>query len=139
MADNSFFDEQSEQSLVKSTIIAKYFDVWASVIISTQKKFPGSEPAVIRFLSLEPLLSPLPNIDLSCIDWVIVGGESGSGARLMKKDWVIDICQECRIEKVPFFFKQWGGINKKKAGRLLDGKTYGEMPKNMLVAVESHI
>lgn len=95
--------------------------------------------AVIRFLSLEPLLSQLPNIDLSGIDWVIVGGESGAGARLMKKDWVVDICQQCRKEMIPFFFKQWGGINKKKAGRLLDGKTYSEMPKKMLVAAESYM
>lgn len=85
-------------------------------------------PASVRFLSLEPLLSPLSKIDISHIDWVIVGGESGVGARPMKKEWVIDICQQCRHEMVPFFFKQWGGANKKKAGRLLDGKIYSEMP-----------
>ncbi len=87
-------------------------------------------PAMIRFLSLEPLLGPLPNMDLTGIDWVIVGGESGVGARPMLKEWVIDIYQQCLKAKVPFFFKQWGGVNKKKNGRMLDGKHYDEMPKD---------
>ncbi|MBU4445947.1 phage Gp37/Gp68 family protein [bacterium] len=85
--------------------------------------------AAVRFLSLEPLLGPLPNMDLSCIDWVIVGGESGPGARLMDEKWVLDIHQQCRKADVPFFFKQWGGVNKKKTGRLLNGRIYSEMPE----------
>ena len=85
--------------------------------------------AAVRFLSLEPLLGPLPNMDLSCIDWVIVGGESGPGARLMNEKWVLDIQQQCRTADVPFFFKQWGGVNKKKTGRLLNGRNYSEMPE----------
>lgn len=89
-------------------------------------------PAAIRFLSLEPLLGPLPNMDLTDIDWVIVGGESGAGARPMHKEWVIDIYQQCLKAKVPFFFKQWGGVNKKKAGRLLDGRTYDGMPREAI-------
>ena len=86
-------------------------------------------PASIRFLSLEPLLGPLPNMDLSNIHWAIVGGESGPGARPMEKKWVIEILKQCKEAGVPFFFKQWGGVNKKRTGRLLDGKTYDEMPE----------
>ena len=85
--------------------------------------------AAVRFLSLEPLLGSLPNMDLSCIDWVIVGGESGPGARLMDEKWVLDIQQQCHKADVPFFFKQWGGVNKKKTGRLLNGIIYSEMPE----------
>ena len=84
--------------------------------------------ALVRFLSLEPLLGPIPNLPLEGIDWVIVGGESGPGARPMKKAWVIDIRDQCIRNGVPFFFKQWGGTNKKKAGRLLDGCTWDQMP-----------
>ncbi len=84
--------------------------------------------ARIKFLSLEPLIGPLPDLVLTGIDWVIVGGESGPGARAMKKEWVIDIRDQCATEKVPFFFKQWGGRFKSKTGRLLDGKLYNEMP-----------
>lgn len=87
-------------------------------------------PASIRFLSLEPLLGPLGYLELCNIDWVIVGGESGPGARSMKKEWVIQIKEQCTEQNVPFFFKQWGGINKKKTGRLLDGRTWDEMPLN---------
>jgi protein gp37 len=70
----------------------------------------------------------MTNLDLEGIGWVIVGGESGPGARLMKKEWVLEIRNQCQAAGVPFFFKQWGGINKKKAGRLLDGKIWDEMP-----------
>ena len=76
------------------------------------------------FESLEPLLGPLPNMDLSNIDWVIVGGESGPSARPMDEKWVINIQKQCRKANVSFFFKQWGGVNKKKAGRLLKGRDY---------------
>ena len=85
-------------------------------------------PATVKFLSLEPLLGPLGALDLSEISWVIVGGESGPGARPMDPDWVRDIRDKCIRHHVPFFFKQWGGTNKKKTGRLLDGRTWEAMP-----------
>ncbi len=85
--------------------------------------------AKTKFLSLEPLLGPLPKLNLDGIDWVIVGGESGPGARPIKPGWVSNILSQCQEAKVPFFFKQWGGTNKKKAGRLLNGRTWDEMPK----------
>jgi protein gp37 len=84
--------------------------------------------AHVKFLSLEPLLGPLTALDLSGIDWVIVGGESGPGARPMSTEWVIDIRQQCLKAGVPFFFKQWGGVKKKKNGRLLEGRTWEQMP-----------
>jgi protein gp37 len=84
--------------------------------------------ASVRFLSLEPLLGPLHKLKLRGIDWVIVGGESGPGARPMDPAWVTDIRDQCRRAGVSFFFKQWGGANKKKAGRILDGRTWDEMP-----------
>ena len=86
-------------------------------------------PAKVRFLSLEPLLGPIPNLNLDGIHWVICGGESGPGARPMKIDWVRSIRDQCVEAGVPFFFKQWGGVNKKKAGRLLDGRNWNEYPK----------
>lgn len=86
-------------------------------------------PAAIRFLSCEPLIGSLRGINLSNIHWVIVGGESGPGARPMQVEWVREIFRACRSEKVPFFFKQWGGVRKDLTGRLLRGKTYDEMPR----------
>jgi protein gp37 len=82
----------------------------------------------VKFLSLEPLLGPLAKLNLRGIDWVIVGGESGPRARTMDAAWVTDIRDQCRRARVAFFFKQWGGKNKKKAGRILDGRTWDEMP-----------
>jgi protein gp37 len=84
--------------------------------------------ARVKFLSLEPLIGPLPNLDLSHIDWVIVGGESGHRPRPMEADWVLDIKEQCDKSGVAFFFKQWGGRNKKAAGRILNGRTYDQMP-----------
>jgi len=84
--------------------------------------------ANVKFLSLEPLLGPISSISLEAIDWVIVGGESGPKCRPVKESWVIDIRNHCQKAKVPFFFKQWGGINKKKTGRELEGRTWDEMP-----------
>lgn len=84
--------------------------------------------AHIKFLSLEPLLGPLPNLDLCDINWVIVGGESGPGARPMEEGWVIDIRDQCLASQVPFFFKQWGGIHRRRAGRLLKGRTWDQVP-----------
>lgn len=87
-----------------------------------------STKAHIKFLSLEPLLGPLPRMSLGGINWAIVGGESGPGARPMKEEWVLQIKDKCAAAGVAFFFKQWGGPNKKRAGRLLDGKTWNELP-----------
>jgi protein gp37 len=85
--------------------------------------------AHIKFLSLEPLLGPLPQLNLTDIDWVIVGGESGPGSRAMEESWVIDIRDQCIEAGVAFFFKQWGGVNKKRSGRVLEGQTWDELPK----------
>jgi protein gp37 len=85
-------------------------------------------PARIKFLSLEPLLGPLPHLDLRGINWAIVGGESGPGARPMNPAWVTEIRDQCREAGVAFFFKQWGGVQKKRTGRLLEGRTWDEMP-----------
>jgi protein gp37 len=86
-------------------------------------------PAAVRFLSIEPLLEDLGEVDLEGIHWVIVGGESGAGARPMEKEWVLSIRDQCERAKIPFFFKQWGGVRKSKAGRALDGRTYDERPR----------
>ncbi|WP_080056978.1 DUF5131 family protein [Spirosoma aerolatum] len=87
-----------------------------------------STNAQVKFLSLEPLIGPLPNLNLAGIDWVIVGGESGHRPRPIKEEWVQDIRLQCERAGVAFFFKQWGGKNKKESGRLLNGRTYDEMP-----------
>jgi protein gp37 len=87
-----------------------------------------SAPAAVRFLSVEPLLEDIGNINLSGISWVIVGGESGRKARPIKSEWVVSIRNQCKASGVPFFFKQWGGKNKKQAGRELNGSTYNEFP-----------
>jgi protein gp37 len=86
--------------------------------------------ARIKFLSIEPLLKRCPDLDLNGIDWVIVGGESGPGARPMKPDWVREIRDQCKDQKVAFFFKQWGGTFKKRTGRVLDGRTWDELPES---------
>ena len=108
-------------------------NIWAGVSVENSDYLHRidclrSTGAKIKFLSLEPLLGPLPHLDLSGIDWVIVGGESGPKARKMEPDWAIEIRDICLQQKVPFFFKQWGGVNKKKNGRLLDGRTWDQMP-----------
>ena len=94
-------------------------------------------PARVRFLSIEPLLEDLGSFSLEGIKWVIVGGESGPGARLMDKSWVLAIRDRCRHAQVPFFFKQWGGVRKAEAGRELDGKTYSEFPTRPPMTVPS--
>ncbi|MBI5498019.1 MAG: phage Gp37/Gp68 family protein [Deltaproteobacteria bacterium] len=87
--------------------------------------------AAVKFLSLEPLLGPLGRLNLKGIDWVIVGGESGPGARPMSEEWVLEIKDQCSAANVAFFFKQWGGFHKKRAGRLLEGRTWDEMPSSV--------
>jgi protein gp37 len=89
--------------------------------------------AQTKFLSLEPLLGPLPDLELHGIDWVIVGGESGPGARPMQADWVRDIRDKCLQNEVPFFFKQWGGVFKKRTGRTLDNRTWDQMPSQKML------
>jgi protein gp37 len=89
-------------------------------------------PAAVRFLSLEPLIGPLEGLDLNGLHWVIVGGESGPGARVMKPAWVRSLRRQCRAARVPFFFKQWGGVFKKHSGRELDGRTYDEFPRRVI-------
>jgi protein gp37 len=111
--------------------------VWWGVSVENRKYgLPRIEDlqntdAAMRFLSVEPLLEDLGKFDLGGIDWVIVGGESGHGARPMKKEWVVSVRDQCRREGVPFFFKQWGGVRKSAAGRMLDRKTYDEFPKRV--------
>jgi protein gp37 len=94
-------------------------------------------PARVRFLSIEPLLEDLGEIDLTGIHWVIVGGESGPGARPLQREWVISIRNQCRMARVPFFFKQWGGVRKHKYGRLLEGRSYDEYPMRVARPVPS--
>ena len=93
-------------------------------------------PAAVKFLSIEPLLEDLGNVDLTGIDWVIVGGESGAGARPMKYEWVAALRDQCAAAGVPFFFKQWGGVQKKRNGRTLDDKTHDEMPARLLSSTD---
>ena len=109
-------------------------NIWMGVSIENQDvldriEFLKETNAFIKFLSIEPLIGRIKNIELNGIDWVIVGGESGPKAREIKPEWVREIKERCETKKVPFFFKQWGGTNKKKNGNHLDGKIYKEMPK----------
>lgn len=109
-------------------------NIWMGVSVEDEKVIDRidslrSIKAKVKFLSLEPLIGPLPNLNLENIDWVIVGGESGYSPRPMKSEWVIDIQEQCKENDVAFFFKQWGGKNKKKNGRTLNGRTYDEMPE----------
>jgi protein gp37 len=90
--------------------------------------------AHVKFLSLEPLLGPLPKMNLRGIDWAIVGGESGPGARPMDEEWVLDIRDQCLRANVAFFFKQWGGVFKKKTGRELEGRTWDQMPELAVIS-----
>ena len=108
-------------------------NVWMGVSVESQEyRFRVDHlrqtGAQVKFLSLEPLLGPLPGLDLTGIHWVIVSGESGPGARPLQERWVLDIRDRCRESQVPFFFKQWGGVRKKRAGRLLEGHTWDAMP-----------
>lgn len=109
-------------------------NIWMGVSIETEDYIHRmdllkSTDAYIKWLSLEPLLGPLPDLDLGGIGWVVVGGESGPGARPMDEAWVQEILDQCNDASVPFFFKQWGGVNKKKTGRILNGRTYDNYPK----------
>ena len=113
-------------------------NVWAGVTVENDCYLHRLDalrrvPTALRFVSAEPLLAPLDGLDLDGIGWTIVGGESGPGARPMDPDWVRPIRDRCQDAGVPFFFKQWGGVNKKLAGRLLDGRTWDERPRDLLL------
>lgn len=131
------------QVLTKRADLLRYYDsegwlewthnIWMGVSVEDKRVLKRMEllqqtGARVKFLSCEPLIGPLPNMDLTGIDWVIVGGESGRTPRPMKAEWVQDIKEQCQHSNTAFFFKQWGGTNKKAAGRELDGQTYNEMP-----------
>ena len=115
-------------------------NVWQGVSVESERYLDRVDllrrtNAAVKFLSLEPLLEALPNLDLRGIDWVIVGGESGPGARPIDKRWVISIRERCKRAGVPFFFKQWGGVQKSKTGRTLEGRTWDEMPADSALAL----
>jgi len=130
------------QKLLQSTLAfaAEQPHIWWGVSVENRRHgLPRIDdlrqaPASVRFLSVEPLLEDLGEINLAGIHWVIVGGESGGGARPMKKDWVLSVRDQCRRSDVPFFFKQWGGTRKSLTGRKLDGRTYDEFPKRAAAA-----
>jgi protein gp37 len=112
-------------------------NVWMGVSVESTKYVDRVRelqqvPAAVRFLSVEPLLGPIPRLPLAGIDWVIVGGESGPGARAVQPEWVRAIRDRCSARGVPFFFKQWGGVWKKRTGRELDGRTWDELPAAQL-------
>jgi protein gp37 len=115
--------------------------IWWGVSVEDKKfglpriKHLRNTPTTIRFLSIEPLLEDLGKVDLNEIHWVIVGGESGHGFRPMQEEWVRALLQQCEDASVPFFFKQWGGFPKSKAGRLIDGRTYDEMPLRITATI----
>jgi protein gp37 len=113
-------------------------NIWMGVSVEDNRvkdriKMLSKTKARVKFLSCEPLIGPIPKMNLSKIDWVIVGGESGRKPRPMNVDWVLDIKDQCDKADVAFFFKQWGGRNKKKSGRVLNGRTYDEMPEYEIV------
>ena len=133
--------KRSERMLKISNILNWTSNIWMGVTVENEQ-FQSrildlqNTLASVKFLSLEPLLGPMPNIPLNGIDWVIVGGESGPGAREMKKHWVSDIRDQCLAANIPFFFKQWGGANRKKTGRLLDDRLWNQMPPAILSGAE---
>lgn len=125
--------KRADRLLELSSLLNWTHNIWMGVSVENELVIKRIDllrktNARVKFLSLEPLIGPLNNLDLTNIDWVIVGGESGHRARPMEVDWVLDIQEQCEKCKVPFFFKQWGGRNKKASGRKLNGKTYDEMP-----------
>ena len=126
--------KRSEILLKMNTSLRWNDNIWMGVSVETSDyKFRidhlRQTDAKVKFISFEPLLNDIGDVDLSGIDWVIVGGESGPGARPIKKEWITNIQHQCFDKNISFFFKQWGGVNKKKNGRLLDGKLWSQMPK----------
>ncbi len=140
-------DWHNFQVLTKRSEILKEFNkdlnwqphIWMGVSVENRKVVHRIDDlrntdAHIKFLSIEPLLGSLPKLNLSGIDWVIVGGESGPKARPMKEEWVLEIKDQCEEQNIPFFFKQWGGVRKHKTGRTLQGRTWDEMPEKARTA-----
>ena len=132
--------KRAERLLELDPVLEWTSNVWAGVSVErSDYRFRidhlRQTRAHTKFLSLEPLLGPLPNLSLDSIDWVIVGGESGPGARPVRAEWVVDIRDQCQVAGVPFFFKQWGGTRKKSAGRLLENRTWDEMPGPVSIAM----
>ncbi len=125
--------KRSARLLEWSSLLHWPSNVWMGVSVENAQYLARIEElrqtgTRVKFLSLEPLLGPLPGLDLRGIDWVIVGGESGPGARPMEREWVLDIRDQCVAAHVPFFFKQWGGVRRSAAGRLLEGRVWEETP-----------
>jgi len=125
--------KRSRRLLELDTEIDWPLNVWVGVSVETARYLYRIDHlrqthACLKFLSLEPLLGPMPELNLESIDWVIVGGESGPGARPMAKEWVIEVKEQCEKADIPFFFKQWGGTRKRRAGRMLEGRTWDELP-----------
>ncbi len=119
-------------------------NIWMGVTVETSKQIFRindlcNVPAFVRFVSMEPLLGPIHEFPYEYVDWIIVGGESGPYARPMKESWVIEIRNQCIKNGIPFFFKQWGGVNKKKNGRLLEGKYWDESPEHHRVDVQLYL
>jgi len=127
--------KRSERLRGFSSLLDWSENIWMGVTIENNNYVHRADDlrlvdASVKFISLEPLLRPVPDLELTGIDWLIVGGESGPGARPMRTEWVLDIKRRCEIDyQIPFFFKQWGGVNKKKTGRILQGKTWDNYPK----------
>ena len=129
-----FLTKRSERLLQMASYLPWPDNIWAGVSVENDDyAFRIDDlkqvPATVNFVSFEPLIGPILNLDLTGIDWVIVGGESGPNARPMKEAWVLDIRDQCLGSNTPFFFKQWGGKNKKKEGRLLEGKIWAQFPQ----------
>ena len=125
--------KRSDRLLKLDTDLPWAPNIWMGVTVENQDCISRIDDlrdcgAAVKFLSLEPLLAPLPELDLTGIDWVIAGGESGPGARPMSPEWVTDIRNQCVASGTPFFFKQWGGVNKKAAGREIEGQTWSQVP-----------
>lgn len=131
--------KRSERLVALSPKLEWAPNIWMGVSVELEKysfriDHLRQTGAIVKFLSIEPLLGPIPILNLENINWVIVGGESGPRARPVDRDWVIDIRNQCRRADVPFFFKQWGGFNKKKNGRILEGRTWDEIPNSPVTA-----
>ena len=130
--------KRPERLMILSEEIDWPVNVWMGVTVehenySNRIEYLRSCKSNYKFVSFEPLLGPVHKINLEGIDWVIVGGESGPNARLIERNWVVEIKNQCVDNTIPFFFKQWGGINKKKNGRLLEGRTWNQMPTRKIL------
>lgn len=126
--------KRSERLLELSRKLNWPTNIWMGVTVESNRYVKrindlSKVPCMVKFLSMEPLLSDFPELPINNMDWVIVGGESGPGSRPMQREWVRRVREHCLSNNIPFFFKQWGGVNKKKNGRMLDGKTWDEMPE----------